>query len=415
MGTWWMEVFPIFLAVPILLATCRRFPLTPLVYTLIFVHACILMLGGHYTYARVPLGFWMQDVFGFARNHYDRIGHLAQGFVPAIVAREILLRRTPLASRRLAVLHRRAASAWRSAHATSSSSGGRRSLGGAAADAIPRHPGRRVGHAVGHADGAGRIDRRRRSCCRGCTIGSSIGWPGPDPGGRARCRKSGIDAAPSRAHNPSMVFVLLATLFFQSPQPPPQLPPGHPVVSSSSYVPQRVFDTRQKAFSDFESMLADLARADVVFVGEQHDDPNTHRLELAVVEGLTRRGVPVVVAIEMFERDVQSQVEGYAAGRSTEEQFLKDSRPWPRYATDYRPLIEFAKTHHLPVVASNVPRRIASDVSKNGMPAIDKLGADRASRRARCSVRPAATTTAVRRGDGRARRGERRTSTTRSA
>jgi putative membrane protein len=96
MGTWWMEVFPIFLAVPVLIATRRRFPLTPLVYTLIFVHACILMLGGHYTYARVPLGYWLQGVFDFARNPYDRIGHLAQGFVPAIVAREILLRRSPL-------------------------------------------------------------------------------------------------------------------------------------------------------------------------------------------------------------------------------------------------------------------------------------------------------------------------------
>jgi putative membrane protein len=95
-GTWWMEVFPIFLAVPVLLATRRRFPLTPLVYTLIFVHACILMLGGHYTYARVPLGYWLQNVFDFSRNPYDRIGHLAQGFVPAIVAREILLRQTPL-------------------------------------------------------------------------------------------------------------------------------------------------------------------------------------------------------------------------------------------------------------------------------------------------------------------------------
>src|SRR6476661_8880020 len=95
-GTWVMEVFPIFIAVPILLATYRRFPLTPLAYTLIFVHACILMIGGHYTYARVPLGFWMQKTFHFARNHYDRIGHFAQGFVPAIVAREILLRRTPL-------------------------------------------------------------------------------------------------------------------------------------------------------------------------------------------------------------------------------------------------------------------------------------------------------------------------------
>ena len=172
-----------------------------------------------------------------------------------------------------------------------------------------------------------------------------------------------------------MVSVLLTALLLPSPQAP-QLPPGHPAVTGSSYVPQRVFDTRQKTFSDFESMLADLARADAVFVGEQHDDPNTHRLELAIVEGLTRRGVSVVVALEMFERDVQSQVEGYAVGRITEEQFLKDSRPWPRYATDYRPLIEFARAHHLPIVASNVPRRIASDVSKNGMPAIEKLGSD---------------------------------------
>ena len=96
MATWWMEVAPVVVAIPILLATYRRFPLTPLVYTLIFVHACILILGGHYTYARVPLGFWVQDLFGFARNHYDRLGHLAQGFIPAMIAREILLRRTPL-------------------------------------------------------------------------------------------------------------------------------------------------------------------------------------------------------------------------------------------------------------------------------------------------------------------------------
>jgi putative membrane protein len=95
-GTWWMEVFPIFIAVPILVATHRRFPLTPLVYALIFVHACILMLGGHYTYARVPLGFWMQDLLHFSRNHYDRIGHFAQGFVPAVIAREVLIRRTAL-------------------------------------------------------------------------------------------------------------------------------------------------------------------------------------------------------------------------------------------------------------------------------------------------------------------------------
>ncbi len=97
--TWALEVAPIFIGVPILVATYRRFPLTPLAYRLIFVHALILMVGGHYTYAEVPLGYWMKDVFGFARNHYDRIGHFAQGFVPAILVREVLLRKTPLSSR----------------------------------------------------------------------------------------------------------------------------------------------------------------------------------------------------------------------------------------------------------------------------------------------------------------------------
>ena len=95
-GTWVMEVFPVFVAIPILIATARRFPLTPLVYRLIFVHALILILGGHYTYAKVPLGFWIQDALDLSRNHYDRIGHFAQGFVPAMIAREILLRQSPL-------------------------------------------------------------------------------------------------------------------------------------------------------------------------------------------------------------------------------------------------------------------------------------------------------------------------------
>ena len=97
--TWFLEVAPIFIGVPVLVATYRRFPLTPLSYRLIFVHALILMIGGHYTYAEVPLGYWMKDLFGFTRNHYDRIGHFAQGFVPAILAREVLLRKTPLRSR----------------------------------------------------------------------------------------------------------------------------------------------------------------------------------------------------------------------------------------------------------------------------------------------------------------------------
>lgn len=95
-GTWWLEIAPVLIAVPLLLLTARRFPLTPLAYRLIFIHALILMLGGHYTYARVPLGAWLQDWLDLSRNPYDRIGHFAQGFVPAIIARELLLRKTPL-------------------------------------------------------------------------------------------------------------------------------------------------------------------------------------------------------------------------------------------------------------------------------------------------------------------------------
>jgi len=94
--TWWMETAPIFIALPILIVTYKNYTLTPLLYRLLFLHALILMVGGHYTYAEVPLGYWMQDWFGFARNNYDKIGHLAQGFIPAMLFRELLLRSSPL-------------------------------------------------------------------------------------------------------------------------------------------------------------------------------------------------------------------------------------------------------------------------------------------------------------------------------
>ena len=94
--TWFLEVAPVMIGIPLLFFTFKRFPLTPLTYRLLTIHALILILGGHYTYARVPLGYWIQDLFDFSRNHYDRIGHIAQGFVPAILAREILLRTSPL-------------------------------------------------------------------------------------------------------------------------------------------------------------------------------------------------------------------------------------------------------------------------------------------------------------------------------
>ncbi len=94
--TWLLEVLPVLIAIPLLLLTAKRFPLTLLVYWLIALHALILIVGGHYTYAEVPVGFWVQDWLELSRNPYDRLGHLAQGFVPAMVAREVLLRRSPL-------------------------------------------------------------------------------------------------------------------------------------------------------------------------------------------------------------------------------------------------------------------------------------------------------------------------------
>jgi putative membrane protein len=96
LATWVMEVAPVVIVLIILWFTRQRFPLTPLLYALIFVHACVLMLGGHYSYARVPLGDWLRDAFTLARNPYDGIGHVAQGFIPAIAARELLLRQTRL-------------------------------------------------------------------------------------------------------------------------------------------------------------------------------------------------------------------------------------------------------------------------------------------------------------------------------
>jgi len=98
-GTWWLEVIPALVAFLVLVATRHSFPLTSLAYTLILVHAFILMVGGHYTYAEVPAGNWVQEWIGGTRNNYDKLGHLAQGFVPAIIAREVLIRNHVIARR----------------------------------------------------------------------------------------------------------------------------------------------------------------------------------------------------------------------------------------------------------------------------------------------------------------------------
>lgn len=94
--TWFLEVAPVLVGFPIAVAFQRRFPLSTLLLWLLWIHCVILIVGGHYTYALVPLGEWMKGWFGWSRNHYDKIGHFAQGFIPAILVRELLLRASPL-------------------------------------------------------------------------------------------------------------------------------------------------------------------------------------------------------------------------------------------------------------------------------------------------------------------------------
>ena len=143
--------------------------------------------------------------------------------------------------------------------------------------------------------------------------------------------------------------------------------------AQSSYTPHRVYDTKHKRFTDFEAMAAELAKADVVFFGEQHDDTATHRLEIALLEGIARRRPNVIVALEMFERDTQKLIDDYLSNKITEAEFLKDSRPWKNYQPDYKPLIEFAKAKGWKVVAGNIPRRLASTVFKGGLETVGKL------------------------------------------
>ena len=94
--TWWLESLPVVVGVPLILAFGKRFPLSNLLLVLLWLHCVLLVVGGHYTYAQVPLGEWARDWFGWPRNNYDKLGHFAQGFVPAILTRELLIRTSPL-------------------------------------------------------------------------------------------------------------------------------------------------------------------------------------------------------------------------------------------------------------------------------------------------------------------------------
>ncbi len=173
---------------------------------------------------------------------------------------------------------------------------------------------------------------------------------------------------PRRRAAPAALFVLLLAVLVQAPPLAAQAPPDS--------VPHRVYDARAGRWTDFGAMVDFLAVADVVFVGEQHDDADTHRLQRALLEALAPRRERVVVAMEMFERDVQPLLDRYLAGDAAEAAFLAGSRPWPDYAADYRPLVELARERGWPVVAGNVPRRIAAAVSRAGPDTLAALSAE---------------------------------------
>ena len=135
----------------------------------------------------------------------------------------------------------------------------------------------------------------------------------------------------------------------------------------------RVVDPATRAEVAPSTMLARLARADVVIFGEQHDDREAHRAQLDLLDALGGTGRPVVLSLEMIERDVQPVLEHYLAGRIPEPEFLARSRPWSNYGSDYRPLVELARARGWRVVAANVPRPIASAVARRGLAAIDSL------------------------------------------
>jgi uncharacterized iron-regulated protein len=187
-----------------------------------------------------------------------------------------------------------------------------------------------------------------------------------------------------------MRSVMVATLVFSlaacasagsriTPVTPPvtpriTLPVASSATSASVAAPgYRIVSPATRTDVTMSEMLERLAGADVVFFGEQHDDPETHRAEAEILDAIGGLRRPVVVSLEMFERDVQPVLDDYLAGRISESVFPARSRPWPNYATGYRPLVELARVHHWPAVAANVPRPLASAVGRKGIVALDTL------------------------------------------
>jgi uncharacterized iron-regulated protein len=137
---------------------------------------------------------------------------------------------------------------------------------------------------------------------------------------------------------------------------------------------QSIFASAESKPISFEALVDSLvADADIVFVGEQHDDPATHVFEAQLFEALQKKRPRIVLSLEMFERDTQTALDAYLSGSSPEKDFLAVSRPWPNYATDYRPLVELAKASSVQAIAANVPRRLASKVAKGGLTELASL------------------------------------------
>jgi uncharacterized iron-regulated protein len=146
----------------------------------------------------------------------------------------------------------------------------------------------------------------------------------------------------------------------------------HTAGAPTSYTPHRVYDVAGGAFIDFETFAARAAGHDVVFFGERHGHSPTHRMQHALLEALARRG-GATLSMEMFERDVADIVAGYAAGDVEHSTFIAESRPWPRFFSDYHALVEEARNRDWQVIAANVPREIAALVAREGLDALEAL------------------------------------------
>lgn len=166
-------------------------------------------------------------------------------------------------------------------------------------------------------------------------------------------------------------IIAAATLFSSACVTGGKAPDANPTPSAAV----RVYDTKAARFIPFSQLIENVSQRDFVFFGEQHDDPATHSAEFAVLAAIGEKRPQVVVSLEMFERDVQPLLDQYLAGTISEANFLAGSRPWERYTTDYRPMVELARVHGWRVIAANIPRPLANAVSKGGLKILDTLNA----------------------------------------